>query len=552
MTADLAVTNTTDDVNGDTSSPAALIANPGPDGISLAEALDAANQTGGPHRVLFDPSLAGGTIIVDEGLPTITRDGLTINGDIDGDNTPDVTVYGANVDVHNALVVRASHTVISGLEITGFPKHTVSISTDADNEVFFTQDVTIKYCSLQSGWSAVSIAMWQQSNCTVENVTIRDSQFTSLGGGGVSISPGDGDSNQNVVRNVRIQGNTMTETGAGFAVAAIASTSSNNSSNLIHFLEIVGNTMTGHQNLAMLLSAGNDDGCEFNRIEDVLIEGNEITATPVAIELVGGVGSSSHDNSVSRVEITKNRFIGGGVQLACAYENSSSNNRIEDVRINRNHITSCAANGVMLTAGSVGASWNSILRTTIANNLVDGCVDAGILLHGDTGGSPDNLIDDVKIVANTIVNNGNSWAGGININSLHSSNQIKGVTIDGTILWGNSGGDAIRGSVAPGAVRYSIIGDGRYIGSNFNFYDNPDFSNPGLGNYRLTDVSPAVDSGNPSVVDVGPLDREGLLRIWDGEDNGSNIIDIGAHEYNSIPALIFSDDFESGNTSSWS
>ena len=39
--ATLVVTNTSDVVNGDTSSPAALIANPGPDGISLREAIEA-------------------------------------------------------------------------------------------------------------------------------------------------------------------------------------------------------------------------------------------------------------------------------------------------------------------------------------------------------------------------------------------------------------------------------------------------------------------------------------------------------------------------------
>src|ERR1700692_4606538 len=59
------VCSTNDDaVNGDTSSPCALIANPGPDGISLREALLAANNaTGsGTITVTFASALAGQTI----------------------------------------------------------------------------------------------------------------------------------------------------------------------------------------------------------------------------------------------------------------------------------------------------------------------------------------------------------------------------------------------------------------------------------------------------------------------------------------------------------
>jgi len=58
----LVVATTNDTVNGDTSSPIALIANPGPDGISLREALLAANNAVGPHIITFAGQLAGQTI----------------------------------------------------------------------------------------------------------------------------------------------------------------------------------------------------------------------------------------------------------------------------------------------------------------------------------------------------------------------------------------------------------------------------------------------------------------------------------------------------------
>ncbi len=61
----LVVSNNNDLVNGDTSSPCALIANPGPDGISLREALLAANNaTGsGTITITFASALAGQTIV---------------------------------------------------------------------------------------------------------------------------------------------------------------------------------------------------------------------------------------------------------------------------------------------------------------------------------------------------------------------------------------------------------------------------------------------------------------------------------------------------------
>jgi len=52
----LTVSTTSEAVNGD-SSPAALIRNPGPDGISLVEATTAAESKTGYDTIAFDPSL---------------------------------------------------------------------------------------------------------------------------------------------------------------------------------------------------------------------------------------------------------------------------------------------------------------------------------------------------------------------------------------------------------------------------------------------------------------------------------------------------------------
>lgn len=97
-------------LNGDTSSIAALIANPGADGISLFEAIQAANATAGDHSISFAPAVAGSTINIGGGLPTITGN-LTMNGPITlygNDNVRGLTIAaGANVSVTGFSIKRS-------------------------------------------------------------------------------------------------------------------------------------------------------------------------------------------------------------------------------------------------------------------------------------------------------------------------------------------------------------------------------------------------------------------------------------------------------------
>ena len=92
----ITVTNTSMLINGNTSSVAALVANPGPDGISLQEAVIATNNDPGIRNIQFAPALKGSTIVVDsgfvKGLTYVTGGNVTINGDIDGDGKPDITL----------------------------------------------------------------------------------------------------------------------------------------------------------------------------------------------------------------------------------------------------------------------------------------------------------------------------------------------------------------------------------------------------------------------------------------------------------------------------
>lgn len=88
----ITVATSSDVSDGDVSTVDALESNPGPDGISLREAIAATNNDPGTYTVRFDPSLTGGTIGLTNSLPPLRGGGVFIDGDIDGDGSPDVSL----------------------------------------------------------------------------------------------------------------------------------------------------------------------------------------------------------------------------------------------------------------------------------------------------------------------------------------------------------------------------------------------------------------------------------------------------------------------------
>ena len=65
------------------------------DGLSLREAIHWANQTTTADTVDFDASLGGTTLVLTQGKLVISED-LTVDGDIDGNDSADITISGNN------------------------------------------------------------------------------------------------------------------------------------------------------------------------------------------------------------------------------------------------------------------------------------------------------------------------------------------------------------------------------------------------------------------------------------------------------------------------
>ncbi len=121
----LTVTTSDDVADGNTSSVAALIGNPGTDGkISLREAIIAANNTDGLNNIYFDITGFGPhTINLSAALPNITGT-LVIDGTSEPDygSAPVVRIDGSALTNEDAL--RLEHgskgSTIRGLSVTGF------------------------------------------------------------------------------------------------------------------------------------------------------------------------------------------------------------------------------------------------------------------------------------------------------------------------------------------------------------------------------------------------------------------------------------------------
>ncbi|HSM51677.1 MAG TPA: hypothetical protein VLA75_09765, partial [Thermoanaerobaculia bacterium] len=88
---------------------------------TLREAMASAESDGGPSTIGFDPSLAGGTIVLLPELPHLWEGGTAIDADLGGDCTPDIALNGSQLGSGNSLVMFSSGNLVRGLAIHGFP-----------------------------------------------------------------------------------------------------------------------------------------------------------------------------------------------------------------------------------------------------------------------------------------------------------------------------------------------------------------------------------------------------------------------------------------------
>jgi len=563
VVADLEVGNHTDVVDGDVGSVAALVANPGPDGISLREALLAVNATAGRHTVTIATALAGQTVALTSDLPPVTRDSITLIGLAGTDGKPAFTLDASGINGPAALIVHASDFTLRYFRIRNIPLHAsaalyieagqlyagepgpvktrierVSIEdSEFTNEALvysptsqthaisvrgdpFTSDLTVSDVTIRGnrfagfkGDSDAILAGIGGARCVLERLVVIDNSFIDNAFG---IEVGGHTGPQNVVRGLRIVANTIVG-GSGGVVIGIGG-----EANVFEDALVEDNTITSRILLGTADGTGsrlrdlrfrNNSGFagifvyangSANTIDQLLIEGNsQDPATPeIAIDMVGlGTGTVIQDTRIADNVLVGNVSLRGGQGPVGGA--AATDNLLVRTVLERNRI-----GGVLsVKAGIENATANEVRELWAGSNLLLGGVD----IAGGIVGASGNRVDDVTLIGNTIARQG---ARGVQVFSDAeggAGNTVAQVRIVNAIISAPQGD--FDGELTPADVHFTLTSDPTFAGVNGNITGDPGFADPVAGDYRLRAGSPAIDAGTS---DSAPaLDLLGCLRFDD-------------------------------------
>lgn len=445
----LTVTNSSDIVNGDTSSIIALQNNPGADGISFREALVAANNTLGTKLITFAPSLKGGAIqfAPGGGLLKLSSGDLTINGDVDGDGLPDITLDGSLGQSGSpsapGLNIVSSNNKITKLILTKFHGPPIQHpclpnASGPCGSMCFTNNkiigniisspdgpsIMIYPCSLDLSTSP------RMSDIIYRDVVIADNTIStkavSQPSSAIYISPALGGGSRNKLINLTISGNNITVDGPDAAidiiVADVNTTYFNipgpiqySNESIIENLTISNNKMSSEGSGIGIAVA--NFGNRNNQIKNLRIDGNTIAAKYLGIHVScgdgqGGLSSrATSDNLISNLVIRRNTIIKAGIGIGVRAGDGTDDspnpvhNRIENVVVQGNTIDDFNGVGIELIGGQI-ATRGVVAQTTISENVISQkeYQKSGIGIHivGGLDSSVQNQLQDVFIRDNQI------------------------------------------------------------------------------------------------------------------------------------------------------
>ena len=401
--SDIVVTTVSDATNGDTSSVAALLANPGPDGVSLRESITATNNDPGTHTIRFAPSLKGATITFDSQPPPLLGGGVTIEGDIDGDGKPDVTLskgagFAATLGTYCpvsdgcGLSIGSSGNRLHALTIAGFgagvdiePWHPGDDSRPApptnqtlsDNVVsglvmqsvetfgVFIDSVFNKNCGLYAGYPQPCVTNDTWANTTITGNTIETGNAGDAGIAAKLSNAGDR------VQNITVTDNTIqingTDEGIGLEVIGNATGAA------ISGALVARNSIAGRADIGISVSAGGTRA-QANTIEGVQMLNNRIN-----------LASQNSGFCCQGIVVEA----GGDTNTALAPVAYPDGNQTQNVLVRGNTITGTLVSGVSVQAGLGGGSNNRVNDIQVeANTITSSTLASGVLIWTVGGGSP--------------------------------------------------------------------------------------------------------------------------------------------------------------------
>lgn len=411
--ATIVVTSTQDVVNGDTSSVSALLANPGADGISLREAILATNNSPGTFTIDFAPSLAGATIALSSQLPALRGGGVTINGDVNVDGKPSVTLNEAPnyTGAGTGFTIASSSNTLNAMTLSGFNDGVDIDPPPLNSNALATHET----------FSANTVSNMDMKNIQQFGVIMGSMYLQGCGLYGGSSTPCTTDDTWN---DTTITGNTIETLDTGFAIkdSGAGDTFSNTtiSNNVI--------AVQGNDGAISLEIGSNATG---SSVSGALISHNTITGqTGEGIDVGPGTNRAS-GNAMTNIQILDNvvNLVNSNTGLCCqgivllagtdgpsatdpnvlplGYPDSNS---LTNVLVQGNVVTGTLTSGILVEAGlGAGGSFNKISGVGIDNNQVSSTMQANGIKIVNGSGTPlggriatSNQISAVSIVANRV------------------------------------------------------------------------------------------------------------------------------------------------------
>ncbi len=506
------VQNASDLVNGDVSSPERLSASPGNDGVSLREAMLAANAAPSGHEIVIAPSLMGQTITLLSSLPDITRDSTRITGPATADGSPGVTVDADRIACCGSpvMVIRASHVTLfrlgmvnvrsAALLIQGGPK---SPRDPGPQEISGVRVENSTFDNTPHTFRAAGIIVGVQkalapANVRLHRITITGNTFRHFQGDATTVHLEGGvrgglieqveisknaffdctycielvnpEGSNNVIRNTRIVGNTFTHA-LVFSIVLGHGAQPPGTGNVIDSTVVLGNTFTGAFN-ADLAIGGGYPGASGNTTSNTWFIHNVVNGSASGIDIRGGGGTApvGRGNRVLNTVIVGNRFSG----------------------LQRGPVPACPCAALRVFGGYEGGSDNVVSRIWFANNIVERS-SVGVRIVGSFRASG-NRVEDVRVVNTTFYEDQTGIA--VQTNDQGSGNVIADLDVRNSIMWAPSfapQSDFV--GEAPTSVSFTLTRHPAYRGVKGNLELDPLFVAPAGGDFRLQSASPAIDRG---------------------------------------------------------
>lgn len=519
LATDVVVTSAEDRMDGDTSSIAALLAQPGDDGvISLREALTAAQTAVGPHVIRLSESLSGDTLFVRSPLPRVETS-MELAG-LMRDGAPDFTIDARLLELIDApaiLHVVASHVSIRSFRFQYIPRGlTGAVRVEGAMPLpegeRIVSDVIIEHCHFSNDDFAYSPAdaihaidvRMDRDTQIVEpvllNLVVAHNRFSGFLGESVSVSVGVAGARA-LLDGLLVENNAF-ENGSYFIEMAPAGTGST-----MRGIRILSNSF--RKGPGVFLLAESPD----NVLHDVLVEGNTFEDNATTILIGPDAGATVRNVRVVANDMDSNIFVDWKDQAS-----------VGNILIVGNRYV---GEDTFVSIGSNSRAASSVVYDIdIVNNVASGGID---VVAGGTG----SVIRDVTIGNNTIVPQSRS-ALQVLEDVDHASTEIARLEVMNNIFAAPAGFDDLLGDIPEESVRHCLTKDTRFAGILGNFNGNPRFINAVAADFRLGPSSAAIDRGTS---DVGyQTDINCAIRVDDPAtpDRGSGNspwFDIGAYEY---------------------